>query len=73
MFLQVIPARLLSGFVAGFLATLIFHQLVLVVLWSARVAPFGPFQMALDQTLRGSGGILPGLLGGCLGPSLCAD
>ena len=41
-----IPARLLSGFVAGFLATLIFHQLVLVVLWSARVAPFGPFQMA---------------------------
>lgn len=40
------PARLLSGFVAGFLATLIFHQLVLVVLWSARVAPFGPFQMA---------------------------
>jgi hypothetical protein len=39
-------ARLLSGFVAGFLATLIFHQLVLAVLWSARVAPFGPFQMA---------------------------
>ncbi len=43
------PARLLSGFVAGFLATLIFHQLVLAVLWSARVASFGPFQMALTK------------------------
>jgi hypothetical protein len=43
------PARLWSGFVAGFLATLIFHQLLLVVLWSARVAPFGPFQMAATK------------------------
>ena len=41
-----LAVRLLSGFVAGFLATLIFHQLVLLVLWSAGVAPFGPFQMA---------------------------
>jgi hypothetical protein len=43
------PARLLSGFVAGFLATLIFHQLSLAVLWSARVASFGPFQMAATK------------------------
>jgi hypothetical protein len=43
------PARLLSGFVAGFLATLIFHQLVLLVLWSAGVAPFGPFSMAATK------------------------
>ncbi|MBI5583389.1 MAG: hypothetical protein HY892_06170 [Deltaproteobacteria bacterium] len=40
------PVCLLAGFVAGFLATLIFHQLLVVVLWSAGVSPFGPFQMA---------------------------
>jgi hypothetical protein len=39
------PRRLLSGFVA----TLIFHQLVLAMLWSARVASFGPFQMAATK------------------------
>lgn len=38
--------RLLFGFVAGFLATLIFHQLTLTVLWFAGMAPFGPFPMA---------------------------
>jgi hypothetical protein len=37
---------LFGGFIAGFLATLIFHQLTLVLLWSAGVAPFGPFSMA---------------------------
>ena len=38
--------RLLSAFTAGFLATLIFHQLTLFVLWSAGFAPFAPFPMA---------------------------
>lgn len=40
---------LLFGFLAGFLATLIFHQLTLLVLWSLGVAPFGPFSMAATQ------------------------
>lgn len=39
------PIRLLFGFVAGFLATLIFHQLALALLWVVGVAPFGPFSM----------------------------
>ncbi|MGE5893934.1 MAG: hypothetical protein ACM34I_07750 [bacterium] len=41
--------RLLFGFIAGFLATLIFHQLTLAVLWFFRVAPFRPFSMAATQ------------------------
>jgi hypothetical protein len=41
--------RLLLGFVAGFFAALIFHQLTLVVLWSVGLAPFGPFSMAATQ------------------------
>jgi len=39
-------ARLFFGFVAGFLATLIFHQLTVALLWSLKVSPFGPFSMA---------------------------
>ena len=39
-------AQLLFGFVSGFLATLIFHQLALALLWSTGVAPSGPFPMA---------------------------
>ena len=39
-------AQLLFGFVAGFLATLIFHQLALALLWGIGVAPSGPFPMA---------------------------
>lgn len=39
----------LGGFIAGFFATLIFHQLTLALLWSAGVAPFGPFSMAATQ------------------------
>lgn len=39
-------AKILSGFVAGFLATLIFHQLTLALLWYAGLAPFAPFSMA---------------------------
>jgi len=42
-------ARLAFGFIAGFLATLIFHQLTLALLWAAGVAPFGPFPMAATQ------------------------
>jgi len=43
--------RLLLGFAAGFLATVIFHQLVLVLLWSLGIAPFPPFQMAATRPL----------------------
>lgn len=38
--------RLLFGFIAGFLATLTFHQLTLALLWSIKLAPFAPFAMA---------------------------
>jgi hypothetical protein len=41
--------RILFGFIAGFLATLIFHQVVVALLWWAGVAPFGPFSMAATQ------------------------
>jgi uncharacterized membrane protein len=41
--------RVLFGFVAGFLATLIFHQLTLAVLWFLRLAPSGPFSMAVTR------------------------
>jgi hypothetical protein len=38
--------RLLFGFIAGFLATLIFHQLTLAVLWGTGMASSAPFSMA---------------------------
>jgi hypothetical protein len=41
--------RLLFGFIAGFLATLIFHQLTLTLLWSVGLAPFAPFPMAATR------------------------
>ena len=40
------PKRLLAGFIAGFFATLIFHQLMLGLLWVVGMAPFPPFSMA---------------------------
>ena len=43
------PARILSGFIAGFIATLIFHQLSLWVLWLAGLAPFAPYSMAATK------------------------
>ncbi|HLF96445.1 MAG TPA: hypothetical protein VI457_04820 [Methylococcaceae bacterium] len=43
------PSRPLFGFIAGFLATLVFHQLTLALLWGAGLAPFGPFQTAPTQ------------------------
>ena len=41
--------RFLFGFIAGFLATLIFHQLTLWALWGMGLAPFGPFSMAATK------------------------
>jgi hypothetical protein len=41
--------KIFFSFVAGFLATLVLHQLALALLWSAGVAPFGPFSMAPTQ------------------------
>jgi len=43
--------QILFGFIAGFLATVIFHQPVLALLWWAGLAPFGPFSMAATQPL----------------------
>jgi hypothetical protein len=44
--------RLLVGFVAGFFATLTFHQLTLSLLWALGVAPLAPFPMAPTQPFR---------------------
>jgi hypothetical protein len=41
--------KLLFSFIAGFLATLIFHQLTLALLWWAGLAPFGPFSFAATR------------------------
>jgi hypothetical protein len=41
--------RGLRGFLAGFLATLIFHQLTLAALWAAGVAPLGPFSVTATR------------------------
>src|SRR6266540_5476160 len=46
------PTRLLFGFIAGFLATLIFHQLTLAVLWKFGVAHVAPFSMAATKPYR---------------------
>ncbi|MGE5219969.1 MAG: hypothetical protein ACM3SP_23450 [Chloroflexota bacterium] len=43
--------RTLSSFIAGFFATLIFHQLMLDLLWRAGVAPFAPFSMAATHPI----------------------
>lgn len=43
------PAGLLVGFAAGFLSTLIFHQLMLTLLWSIGLVPSGPFSMKATQ------------------------
>ncbi len=43
----VVPSstQILVGFVAGFLATLTFHQIAVAVLWWLHVAPGPPYQM----------------------------
>ncbi len=38
--------RVFFGFVAGFFATMIFHQLMLTLLWALGVSPIRPFPMA---------------------------
>ncbi len=43
------PARILFGFTAGFLATLIFHQLTVLVLWTLGVSPFAPYSTAVTK------------------------
>lgn len=45
------PVRVLFGFLAGFLATLIFHQVLLALLWAAGIAPFAPFPMTATVPL----------------------
>lgn len=40
-----IPRLIAAGFIAGFVSTLVFHQLTLGVLWLAGFAPFGPYAM----------------------------
>ncbi|MGB2682780.1 MAG: hypothetical protein WBE39_15870 [Candidatus Competibacter sp.] len=45
------PERALFGFAAGFLATLIFHQLTLAALWALGLAPFAPFSLAPTSPL----------------------
>lgn len=43
--------RLIPSFASSFLATLIFHQLTLWVLWSVGLAPFAPFPLAATRPL----------------------
>jgi len=43
--IEFIP-RIVCSFAAGVLATLIYHQLALLLLWHAGLAPFAPFSMA---------------------------
>ncbi|MDX1607246.1 MAG: hypothetical protein R3202_13725 [Candidatus Competibacterales bacterium] len=39
-------SRILLAFVAGFVATLVFHQTALTVVWTAGLTGFAPFPMA---------------------------
>jgi hypothetical protein len=39
----------LLGFIAGFFATLVFHQLMLALLWGLGLAPFPPYSMTLTH------------------------
>ncbi|WP_435101868.1 hypothetical protein [Arhodomonas sp. AD133] len=40
------PKRFILAFVAGFLATLVFHQLALAALWAVALAPVAPYSLA---------------------------
>jgi hypothetical protein len=40
-----------AGFVAGFLATLVFHQLTVALLWATGLSPFAPYSTALTEPL----------------------
>ena len=63
----------LFGFISGFFATLIFHQLGLAVLWGLGLAPFPPYSMALTHSLRYTGSLLAVVLGRCVGYSIRID
>ena len=65
--------RLLFGFIAGFLATLIFHQLALMLLWGYRYCAVGSFSHGSDATVRRAGDLLVGVLGRHLGHVIRAD
>jgi hypothetical protein len=41
--------KMLLGFIAGFLATLLFHQLVLALMWGMDFAPYKPFALTPTQ------------------------
>ena len=56
-------AQLVFGFVAGFLATVIFHQLALALLWDIGMAPAGSFSDGRDSTVGRAGGFFVGFLG----------
>ncbi len=65
-------AQLLFGFVAGLLATVIFHQLALTLLWIIGVAPSLPFPMAPTRPFGVPAVLFIGILGRCLGYLICA-
>lgn len=48
---RTLSTKITSGFIAGFCATLIFHQLTLLILWGVGLAPFAPFSMAATRPL----------------------
>jgi len=41
--------RVVIGFIAGYLATIIFHQLTLEALWALGISPFPPFSFAVTE------------------------
>jgi len=41
--------RVITGFIAGYLATIIFHQLTLEALWALGISPFPPFSFAVTE------------------------
>ncbi len=53
--------RIFFGFVAGFFSTLIFHQLMLTLLWAVGFASIRPFPMAATQPFGVPGIVFAGL------------
>ena len=64
--------RLFYGFIAGFFATLIFHQLTLAALWVCWRSTLRTFLNGSNPALRSAGGILPLSVGRSLGYYICA-
>jgi hypothetical protein len=46
------PLRIFFGFAAGFVATLVFHQLMLALLWGSGMVSAAPFGMAPTRPLH---------------------